>query len=318
MGRNIYRINGRVIDLPQKIIIIGSGPAGLTAAIYTARAGLEPLVIAGFQAGGQLMLTTTVENYPGFPTGIDGPELMKLMRTQAERYGAKFIDDDAKSVDFSSRPFKVTISDETYEGEAIIIATGASTRWLGLESEQKLIGRGVSSCATCDGFFFKNKEVIVVGGGDGAMEESLYLANLANKVTVIHRRDQLRASKIMQERAFKNPKIHFIWDSIVTEILGENRVERVKINNVKTGDDIKFKCDGVFIAIGQDPNTKLFEGHVELDIKGYVVTDGTRTNIEGVFCAGDVFDYRYRQAITAAGSGCEAAIDAERWLSEQE
>jgi len=307
-----------VIDLPQKIIIIGSGPAGLTAAIYSARAGLEPLVIAGFQAGGQLMLTTTVENYPGFPTGIDGPELMKLMRTQAERYGAKFIDDDAKSVDFSSSPFKVTISDETYEGEAIIIATGASTRWLGLESEQKLIGRGVSSCATCDGFFFKNKEVIVVGGGDGAMEEALYLANLANKVTVIHRRDQLRASKIMQERAFKNPKIHFIWDSIVTEILGENRVERVKINNVKTGDDIKFKCDGVFIAIGQDPNTKLFEGHVELDIKGYVVTDGTRTNIEGVFCAGDVFDYRYRQAITAAGSGCEAAIDAERWLSEQE
>lgn len=264
------------------------------------------------------MLTTKVENYPGFPTGIDGPELMKLMRTQAERYGAKFIDDDAKSVDFSSRPFKVTTSDETYEGKAIIIATGASTRWLGLESEQKLIGRGVSSCATCDGFFFKNKEVIVVGGGDGAMEEALYLANLANKVTVIHRRDQLRASKIMQERAFKNPKIHFIWDSIVTEILGENRVERVKINNVKTGDDIKFKCDGVFIAIGQDPNTKLFEGHVELDIKGFVVTDGTRTNIEGVFCAGDAFDYRYRQAITAAGSGCEAAIDAERWLSEQE
>lgn len=307
-----------MIDLPQKIILIGSGPAGLTAAIYTARAGLEPLVIAGFQAGGQLMLTTKVENYPGFPTGIDGPELMKLMRTQAERYGAKFIDDDAKSVDFSSRPFKVTTSDETYEGKAIIIATGASTRWLGLESEQKLIGRGVSSCATCDGFFFKNKEVIVVGGGDGAMEEALYLANLANKVTVIHRRDQLRASKIMQERAFKNPKIHFIWDSIVTEILGENRVERVKINNVKTGDDIKFKCDGVFIAIGQDPNTKLFEGHVELDIKGFVVTDGTRTNIEGVFCAGDAFDYRYRQAITAAGSGCEAAIDAERWLSEQE
>ncbi len=290
----------------------------MTAAIYTARAGLKPLVIAGFQAGGQLMLTTTVENYPGFPKGIDGPELMKLMRTQAERYGAEFIDDDAKSVDFSSRPFKVTTSDETYRGEAIIIATGASTRWLGLESEQKLIGRGVSSCATCDGFFFKNKEVIVVGGGDGAMEEALYLANLARKVTVIHRRDQLRASKIMQERAFKNPKIHFIWDSIVTEILGENRVEGVKIKNVKTGEATEFLCDGVFIAIGQEPQTKLFKGLIELDVKGYVVTDGTRTNVEGVFCAGDVFDYRYRQAVTAAGSGCEAAIDAERWLSEQE
>ncbi|MFX0200676.1 MAG: thioredoxin-disulfide reductase [Candidatus Hodarchaeota archaeon] len=304
--------------MPQKIIIIGSGPAGLTAAIYTARAGLEPLIIAGFQAGGQLMLTTTVENYPGFPNGIDGPELMKLIRAQAERYGAKFIDDDAKSVDFSSHPFKVTSSDKTYEGKSIIIATGASTRWLGLESEQMLIGRGVSSCATCDGFFFRNKEVVVVGGGDGAMEEALYLANLANKVTVIHRRDQLRASKIMQERAFKNPKIHFLWDSIVTEILGENRVEGVKINNVKTGEATVFKCDGVFIAIGQVPNTKLFEGQIELDAKGYVTTDGTRTNIEGVFCAGDVFDYRYRQAITAAGSGCEAAIDAERWLSEQE
>ncbi|MFQ5818485.1 MAG: thioredoxin-disulfide reductase [Candidatus Heimdallarchaeota archaeon] len=304
--------------MPQKIIIIGSGPAGLTAAIYTARAGLEPLVIAGFQAGGQLMLTTTVENYPGFPEGIDGPELMKLMRAQAERYRAKFIDDDVKTVDFSSRPFKMTTSDETYEGKAIIIATGASTRWLGLESEKKLIGRGVSSCATCDGFFFKNKEVIVVGGGDGAMEEALYLANLANKVTVIHRRDQLRASKIMQERAFKNPKIHFIWDSTVPEILGENRVEGVKINNVKTGKGTKFKCDGVFIAIGQVPNTKLFEGQIELDIKGYIVGNGSRTNIEGVFCAGDVFDYRYRQAVTAAGSGCEAAIDAERWLSEQE
>lgn len=264
------------------------------------------------------MLTTTVENYPGFPKGIDGPELMKLIRAQAKQYGAKFVDDDAKSVDFSSRPFKVTSSDEIYEGKAIIIATGASTRWLGLKSEQRLIGRGVSSCATCDGFFFKNKEVIVVGGGDGAMEEALYLANLANKVTVIHRRDQLRASKIMQERAFKNPKIHFLWDSIVTEILGENRVEGVKINNVKTGEATEFKCDGVFIAIGQEPNTKLFKGQIELDVKGYVVTDGTQTNINGVFCAGDVFDYRYRQAITAAGSGCEAAIDAEKWLSEQE
>ncbi len=305
-------------NLPHNIIIIGSGPAGLTAAIYTARAGLQPLVIAGFQAGGQLMLTTTVENYPGFPKGIDGPELIKLIRAQAERYGAKFVDDDAKSVDFSSRPFKVTSSDEIYEGKAIIVATGASTRWLGLESEQRLIGRGVSSCATCDGFFFKNKEVIVVGGGDGAMEEALYLANLVNKVTVIHRRDQLRASKIMQERAFKNPKIHFLWDSIVTEILGENRVEGVKINNVKTGEATEFKCDGVFIAIGQEPNTLLLKGQIELDVKGYIVTDGTQTNINGVFCAGDVFDYHYRQAITAAGSGCEAAIDAEKWLSEQE
>lgn len=303
--------------MPQKISIIGSGPAGLTAAIYVARAGLEPLVITGVQAGGQLMLTTVIENYPGFPDGIEGPELMKLIRTQAERYGAKFVDDDAQSVDFSSRPFKVTTSNAMYETEAVIIATGSSARWLGLGSEQRLIGRGVSSCATCDGFFFKNREVIVVGGGDGAMEEALYLANLASKVTVIHRRNQLRASKIMQDRAFENPKIQFIWDSIVTEILGETRVEGVKIKNVKTGENTEFQCDGVFIAIGHDPNTKIFVGQIALDEKGYVKADGTRTNVEGIFVAGDVWDYRYRQAVTSAGSGCEAAIDTEKWLSEQ-
>jgi thioredoxin reductase (NADPH) len=304
--------------LTHKIIIIGSGPAGLTAAIYTGRAGLDPLLIAGVPAGGQLMLTTDVENYPGFPEGIKGPELMNLMREQANRYGANIIDDNVESVDFNARPFKVTTSNETLEAEAVIIATGSSARWLNLESEQKLIGRGVSSCATCDGFFFRNREVIVVGGGDSAMEEALYLANLASKVTIIHRRDQLRASKIMQDRALTHAKIQFIWDSVVTEVFGENRVEGVKIKNVKTGELTDFKCDGVFVAIGHEPNTKVFAGQVELDEKGYVITNGTRTNVEGVFVAGDVWDYRYRQAVTAAGSGCEAAIDAEKWLTGQE
>jgi thioredoxin reductase (NADPH) len=290
----------------------------LTAAIYTGRAGINPLVIAGFQAGGQLMLTTVIENYPGFVEGIEGPELMKVMRTQAERYGAKIYDDDVTSVDFSVRPFKVTTFSETYEAEAIIIATGSSARWLNLESEQKLIGRGVSTCATCDGFFFKDREVVVVGGGDSALEESLYLANITSKVTVIHRRDQLRASKIMQERALNNPKIQFVWDSIVTEVLGENTVEGVQVKNVKTEEVTELKCDGFFVAIGHDPNTKPFVGQIELDKKGYAIANGTQTNVEGVFVAGDVFDYRYRQAITAAGSGCEAAIDAERWLTRQE
>jgi len=303
--------------LTHKIIIIGSGPAGLTAAIYTGRAGINPLVIAGFQAGGQLMLTTVIENYPGFVEGIEGPELMKVMRAQAERYGAKIYDDDVTSVDFSVRPFKVTTFSETYEAEAIIIATGSSARWLNLESEQKLIGRGVSTCATCDGFFFKDREVVVVGGGDSALEESLYLANITSKVTIIHRRDQLRASKIMQERALNNPKIQFVWDSIVTEVLGENIVEGVHVKNVKTEKVTKLKCDGLFVAIGHDPNTKPFVGQIELDEKGYAIANGTNTNVEGVFVAGDVFDYRYRQAITAAGSGCEAAIDAERWLARQ-
>ena len=264
------------------------------------------------------MLTTDVENYPGFPEGIKGPELMNLIREQANRYGANIIDDNVQSVDFRARPFKVTTSSETFEAEAVIIATGSSARWLSLESEQKLIGRGVSSCATCDGFFFRNREVVVVGGGDSAMEEALYLANLASKVTIIHRRDQLRASKIMQDRALKHEKIQFIWDSVVTEVLGENRVEGVKIKNVKTGDLTDFKCDGVFVAIGHEPNTKVFVGQVELDEKGYVIANGTRTNVEGVFVAGDVWDYRYRQAVTAAGSGCEAAIDAEKWLTGQE
>jgi len=304
--------------LTHKIIIIGSGPAGLTAAIYTGRAGLNPLLIAGVPAGGQLMLTTDVENYPGFPEGIKGPELMNLMREQANRYGAEIVDDNVQSVDFSVRPFKITTSNETFDAEAVIIATGSSARWLDLESEQRLIGRGVSSCATCDGFFFRNREVVVVGGGDSAMEEALYLANLASKVTIIHRRDQLRATKIMQDRALKHEKIQFIWDSIVTEVLGENRVEGVKIKNVKTGGLSELKCDGVFVAIGHDPNTKVFAGQIELDERGYVIANGTRTDIDGIFVAGDVWDYRYRQAVTAAGSGCEAAIDAEKWLTEQE
>ena len=263
------------------------------------------------------MLTTVIENYPGFVEGIEGPELMKVMRAQAERYGAKIYDDDVTSVDFSVRPFKVTTFSETYEAEAIIIATGSSARWLNLESEQRLIGRGVSTCATCDGFFFKDREVVVIGGGDSALEESLYLANITSKVTVIHRRDQLRASKIMQERALNNPKIQFVWDSIVTEVLGENTVEGVQVKNVKTEEVTELKCDGFFVAIGHDPNTKPFVGQIELDKKGYAIANGTQTNVEGVFVAGDVFDYRYRQAITAAGSGCEAAIDAERWLARQ-
>ncbi len=304
--------------MSQKVIIIGSGPAGLTSAIYTGRAGLEPLIIAGVPSGGQLMLTTVVENFPGFPKGIDGPELMKMMREQAVRYGAEIIEDNVTSVEFTTKPFKVTTSTDTYEADAVIIATGSSARWLGLESEQKLIGRGVSSCATCDGFFFRNREVVVIGGGDSAMEEALYLANLASKVTIIHRRDQLRASKIMQERALKHEKIQFMWDSVVTEVLGETRVEGVKIKNVKSEDITDLKCDGYFIAIGHEPNTKIFEGQIELDEQGYIKTNGTRTNIEGRVVAGDVWDYRYRQAITAAGSGCQAGMDTEKWLSEQE
>ncbi|MCS7116515.1 MAG: thioredoxin-disulfide reductase [Nitrososphaerota archaeon] len=306
----------------KRVIIIGSGPAGLTAAIYVARGGLEPLVISGSTPGGQLVLTTEVENYPGFETGILGPELIERMRRQAERFGAKFVDGDATKVDFSKRPFKVWVGEDVYEGDAVIIATGASAKWLGLESEQRLRGRGVSSCATCDGFFFAGKDVVVVGGGDTALEEALFLTKFVKSVTIVHRRDTLRASKILQDRAFSNEKIKFRWNSEVVEILGKDRVVGVRLKNVKTGELSELKCDGVFIAIGHKPNTELFKGQIELNNEGYVVvkegTYGTSTSVEGVFVAGDAYDYKYRQAITAAASGCKAAIDAIHYLEAKD
>lgn len=303
----------------RKIIIVGSGCAGSTAAIYAARANLEPLVLEGHEPGGQLSLTTAVENFPGFPEGVQGPELMELMKKQAQRFGAEYKMEVVKEADLSKRPFTLKTSENTYWAEALIIASGASARLLGLESEKKLIGRGVSTCATCDGFFFRGKEIIVVGGGDSALEEAIFLTKFARKVTVVHRRDQLRASKIMQERALKNEKIDFLWNTVITDILDpeKNEVTAVKLKNVKTGKEETKKIDGVFIAIGHEPNTKVFEGQLEMD-KGYVVIhDGSRTSVEGVFAAGDVHDTVYRQAITAAGAGCRAAIDAERWLEAQ-
>jgi thioredoxin reductase (NADPH) len=302
----------------RNVVIVGSGPAGLTAALYTARAMLAPLVVAGSKPGGQLMLTSEVENFPGFPKGIMGPELMKLMREQATRFGAEIVDVDLEKTDFSKRPFTVTVAGKKIQTHSLIIATGASSRWLGLESEKRLIGSGVSSCATCDGFFFKGKEVIVVGGGDAALEEALFLTKFATKVTVIHRRDQLRASKIMQDRAKKNSKISFIWNSVVEEVLGKEHVTGVKLKNVQSGKNTELKADGIFVAIGHKPNTEFLGGQVKLNVKGYIeVTNNTRTSIEGVFVGGDVQDYRYRQAITAAGLGCMAAIDAEKWLTEK-
>ena len=303
----------------HKVIIIGSGPAGLTAALYAARANLEPLVIAGYEAGGQLMITTDVENYPGFPEGIQGPEMMEKFRKQAERFGTKFVDKDVSSVDFSKRPFVLDVEGEKYEAQAVIVATGASAKWLGIESETRLRGHGVSACATCDGFFFRGKEVAVVGGGDTAMEEASFLTNFATKVTLIHRRDEFRASKIMQKRVLEHPKIEVVWDTVVDEVLGDKSVEGLALRNVKTGDTSKLATGGLFLAIGHQPNTKIFQGQLDIDEKGYIVTKDpwqTRTNVEGVFVAGDVFDSRYRQAVTAAGSGCRAAIDVERWLHE--
>jgi thioredoxin reductase (NADPH) len=305
-----------------RVIILGSGAAGLTAAIYAARANLQPLVIEGSQPGGQLTITTDVENYPGFAQGILGPELMEEFKKQAERFGAETLFGEVTAVDLGQRPFRVKVGKESYTCDALIIATGASAKLLGLESEKKLMGYGVSACATCDGFFFKNKEVIVVGGGDTALEEALFLTKYAAKVTVVHRRNELRASKIMQNRAKKNAKISFIWDSIVEEIYGEPKgvgVNGIRLRNIKSGATDFLKCDGVFIAIGHEPNTKLFVNQLDMDNFGYLITSkGTATKIPGVFACGDVQDRIYRQAVTAAGSGCMAAIDAEKFLANQE
>lgn len=300
----------------RNLIILGSGPAGLTAAIYATRAALKPLVIEGAEAGGQLMLTTEVENYPGFADPILGPDLIAAMRQQAERIGAEFITEDAAAVDLSSRPFTVTThGKETYDTKALIIATGAKAKLLGLPGEQRLMGRGVSTCATCDGFFFRGKDVIVVGGGDTAMEEALYLAKLVNSVTVVHRRDELRASKIMQERAMAHDKIVFKWNTVVTDIVGNGKVSGVKLQDLQTKHVSDRSIDGVFVAIGHTPNTQLFRGQLKMDENGYIIrTQRSLTSIEGVFAAGDVHDHVYRQAVTAAGYGTEAAMDAERWL----
>lgn len=300
------------------VIIIGSGPAGYTAAIYAARADLTVMMLQGYQTGGQLMLTSEVENYPGFETGVLGPEMMEKFEAQARRFGTAMVPEDVTAVDFSERPFRITTDSEDYTARAVIIATGASAKWLGLPSEQRLQGRGVTACATCDGFFFKNKDVVVIGGGDTAMEEALFLTRYVNSVTIIHRRDSLRASKIMQDRAFKHPKISFIWDTEVTEVLGEDAVTGLRLRNVKTGEERTFPTQGLFLAIGHQPNTSLFKGLIDMDKAGYIVpTEYTMTNIPGVFAAGDVTDHRYRQAVTAAGDGCRAAIDVERWFESQ-
>lgn len=309
----------------ERVIIIGSGPAGLTAAIYSARASFEPLVIEGEpsstsdQPGGQLMLTTEVENFPGFPDGIMGPELMMNFRSQAERFGAKFLTEKVTNIDFSSRPFKVWVRDTEYHADSVIVSTGARSLMLGLEEEQRLIGHGLSTCATCDGFFFRDQHIAVVGGGDSAIEEASFLTKFASKVTVIHRRDEFRASKIMQERAFANPKIDVLWNHTVTKINGDNKVDGIEVTNTVDGSVSTMPVTGLFIAIGHRPNTDLFAGVLDMDDAGYLQTqpDSSYTNIEGVFACGDVQDHTYRQAITAAGSGCMAAIDSERWLEGQ-
>lgn len=301
----------------ENLVIIGSGPAGYTAGIYAARANLAPLCIEGYQSGGLLMLTSDVENFPGFPKGMMGPELMANFRKQAERFGTRFISKNVTRVDFSSFPLKVYIESEEILAKAVIIATGAATKWLGLESESRLLGKGVSSCATCDGAFFKGAKLVVIGGGDSAMEEATFLTRFASSVTVIHRKDTLRASKIMQERAFKNPKINFIWDSEVIEVLGQEGVTGAKVRNLKTGNVSEVPCEGFFVAIGHEPNTAFLKGQVDLDSKGYVILNQrptTQTSKSGVFAAGDVQDTVYRQAITAAASGCQSAIDVERYL----
>jgi thioredoxin reductase (NADPH) len=300
------------------VVIVGSGPAGLTAAIYAARANLEPLVLAGTTPGGQLTITSDVENYPGFPEGIQGPDLMAAMRVQAERFGARLLDVDVDRVDLSERPFRLWARGAEYRAQAVIVATGASAMWLGLESEERLRGRGVSACATCDGFFFRDKEVAVVGGGDSALEEATFLTKFATKVHLLHRRDQLRGSKIMQARAFEHPKIAVHLSTTVEEVLGEDHVRALRLRDTASGATSELAVDGLFIAIGHKPNTEAFRDWLEVDEKGYlVVRDETRSGIEGVFVAGDVHDHRYRQAVTAAGDGCKAAIDAERWLEAE-
>jgi thioredoxin reductase (NADPH) len=322
----------------RDVVIIGSGPAGLTAALYNARANLDVLCIAGYEAGGQLMLTTDVENYPGFPEGIQGPDLMDKFRKQAQRFGTDFIDRDATDVDFSQRPFTVEVEGEEVQARAVIVATGARARWLGLDGQEAYRGKGLSTCATCDGAFFREKEVVVVGGGDSAMEEALFLTKFADKVTVIHRREELRASQIMADRALEHDKVDFLWNTEVVEYLGDGHIESVRLvehpdgkpkqkipdedwdeAGKHGGKTYDFTTDGVFLAIGHDPNTEFLEGHLELDEKGYmVVEDTTRTSVEGVFACGDVHDTHYRQAVTAAGFGCQAAMDTEQWLEAQD
>ena len=302
----------------RNVVILGSGPAGYTAALYAARANLKPLMLKGLEAGGQLMLTTDVENYPGFPDGIMGPELMDAMEKQAARFDAEIVAQSATRVDLAERPFTVWAGDQEWRAETIIVATGASAKWLGVPGEDRLRGRGVSACATCDGFFFRERELVVVGGGDTAMEEATFLTKFATKVTIVHRRDEFRASKIMQDRALANPKIRVVWDSTVEEVVGASAVSAVKLRNLKTGEFTDFPTDGVFMAIGHTPNTSLFEGQLEL-ANGYIVVQEptTKTNAPGVFAAGDVTDLVYRQAVTAAGQGCKAAMDAERFLEDE-
>jgi thioredoxin reductase (NADPH) len=303
----------------RELIIVGGGPAGYTAALYAARANLEPLVIEGFQWGGQLMITSDVENYPGYVEGVLGPEMMKDFRRQAERFGAEFISDDVTRVDFSDRPFRVYVGDDEYRAEAVIVATGANARKLELESERRLQGRGVSYCAVCDAAFFREKETVVVGGGDSAMEEATFLTKFADKVTIVHRRDEFRASQIMLDRARANDKVEWITNAVVDEVLGDTGVTGVRVRDVNTDELSELAADGLFVAIGHDPNTELFVGQLEMDEQGYLIThDGTATNVEGVFAAGDVVDHTYRQAITAAGMGSMAALDAERWLAARE
>jgi thioredoxin reductase (NADPH) len=314
MGRRAVEAAGM-----ERVIIIGSGPAGLTAAVYAARANLTPLVLAGGLYGGQLMLTTDVENYPGFPEGVLGPELMIKFREQAERFGARIENVDVTSVDFSKRPLVVRTADAQHEAETVIVATGASARWLEIPGEERLRGRGVSSCATCDGAFFRDKHITVVGGGDSALEEALFLTRFGSRVTIVHRRDRLRASKIMADRAHSHPKVDFIWNAVVDEVYGETHVTGLRLRDVIDGRVFDLPTDALFVAIGHTPNTAVFAGQIDLDALGYVASpDGTSTNVEGVFVAGDVNDHRYRQAITAAGAGCRAAMDAEKYLEARD